>query len=161
MNRLILLLSLIAFALCGPTIASASTQTDAISNSYEVVRADFGLFNPPESGKPLFVPTKMVPLTPNQVYGWIMLLRTDKSKIKWREEFTLPVKPDTWGDPEPLGSRSVSTDGRISITEREVSPDRGLIFNSWAVAPGDPKGRYVIRVFVDGSLARVFEFDVQ
>ncbi|SFN66513.1 hypothetical protein SAMN05660284_02008 [Formivibrio citricus] len=90
-----------------------------------------------------------------------MLLRTDKPKIKWREEFTLPAKPDTWGNPEPLGTRSVSTDGRVSITEREVSPERGIIFNSWAVAPGDPKGRYVIRVFIEGVLASVFEFDVQ
>jgi hypothetical protein len=161
MSRLITLFSLIAFALCDPTIASTPNRTDGTSTSYEVVRADFGLFNSPESGKPLFVPTKVVPLTPNQGYGWIMLLRTDKPKIEWREEFTLPVKPDTWGDPEPLGSRSVSTDGRISITERVVSPERGLIFNSWAVAPGDPKGRYVIRVFIEGSLAKVFEFDVQ
>ena len=161
MNRIIILLSLVTLALCGPTIASPSNRTDSTSNAYEVVRADFGLFNPPESGRPLFVPAKVVPLTPNQGYGWIMLLRTDKPKIKWREEFALPVKPDTWGDPEPLGSRSVSTDGRVSITEREVSPDRGIILNSWAVAPGDPKGRYVIRVFVEGSLARVFEFDVQ
>jgi len=161
MNRLIALLSLVALALCGPPVASSLNQTDSASNAYKVLHADFGLFNAPESGRPLFVPAKVVPLTPYQGYGWIMRIRTDKPRIRWREEFTLPAKPDTWGDPEPLGSRSVSTDGRVSITEREVSPDRGIIFNSWAVAPGDPKGRYVIRVFVEGFLARVFEFDAQ
>lgn len=161
MSPLIALLSFVALALCGPTVASPPSRVGSVSSAYEVVRADFGLFNPPESGRPTFVPANVVPLTPNQGYGWIMLLRTDKPKIKWREEFTLPAKPATWGGPEPLGSRSVSTDDRVSITEREVPTDRGIIFNSWAVAPGDPKGRYVIRVFIEGSLAKVFEFDVQ
>ncbi|WP_143086027.1 hypothetical protein [Formivibrio citricus] len=161
MNRLITHLSLVALVLCGPVFASPSNPTDSPSSAVEVVSADFGLFNSAESGNPPFEPAKVVPLTPNQGYGWVMLLRTDKPKIKWREEFTLPAKPDTWGNPEPLGTRSVSTDGRVSITEREVSPERGIIFNSWAVAPGDPKGRYVIRVFIEGVLASVFEFDVQ
>ena len=161
MNRLRILLSLIVFVACCPVIATASNGAVGSPSGYEVVRAEFGIFNQPNSGKPAFVPATVVPLTPNQGYGWIMLLRTTKPKIRWREEFTLPVKPNTWGDPEPLGTRSVSTDGRTSVTEREVSPDRGLIFNTWAVAPGDPKGRYVIRIFVEGSLVKVFEFDVQ
>ncbi|WP_146076095.1 hypothetical protein [Caldimonas caldifontis] len=161
MNRLRILFSLIVFVACCPVIATASNGAVGSPSGYEVVRAEFGIFNQPNSGKPAFVPATVVPLTPNQGYGWIMLLRTTKPKIRWREEFTLPAKPNTWGDPEPLGTRSVSTDGRTSVTEREVSPDRGLIFNTWAVAPGDPKGRYVIRVFVEGSLVKVFEFDVQ
>ncbi|SFN48493.1 hypothetical protein SAMN05660284_01602 [Formivibrio citricus] len=161
MNRLIALLSLIALVLCGPAVALPLNPTDGPSRVFEVVSADFGLFNSAESGRPLFESVKVVPLTPDQSYGWVILLRTNKPTIKWREEFTLPTKPDTWGAPESQGTRSVSTDGRVSITEREVSPERGIIFNSWAVAPGDPKGRYVIRVFIEGSLAHVFEFDVQ
>ena len=160
MNRLRTLLSLIVFVVCCPAIATSSNGAVGVPSGHEVIRAEFGIFNQANSGKPAFVPATVVPFTPNQGYGWIMLLRTTKPKIKWREEFTLPVKPNTWGDPEPLGTRSVSTDGRTSVTEREVSPDRGLIFNTWAVAPGDPRGRYVIRVFVEGSLAKVFEFDV-
>lgn len=161
MNRLRSFLSLIVLVVSGSVTAAPSKGTVGAPSNYEIVRAEFGIFNQANSGKPTFAPTTTVPLTPNQGYGWIMVLRTTKPKIKWREEFTLPVKPDTWGDPEPLGTRSVSTDGRTSVTEREVSPERGLIFNMWTVAPGDPKGRYVIRVFVEGSLAKVFEFDVQ
>ena len=161
MNKIILLLVFCAVSLSGAAFAIASNQPVGVVTAPEVIRAGFGLFNPPNSGKPIFVPAKVVPLIPNQGYGWVILLRTDKPKIKWREEFTLPAKPNTWGDPESVGSRSVSTDGRVSTTEREVSPDRGMIFNTWAVAPGDPKGRYVIRVFIEGSLAAVFEFDVQ
>lgn len=161
MNRLRLLLSLIIFVVCCPAIAALSDGSAGAHDGYEVIRAEFGVFNQGNSGKPVFVPATVVPLTPNQGYGWVMFLRTAKKRIKWREEFILPAKPNTWGDPEPLGTRSVSTDGRISVTEREVLPDQGVIFNTWAVAPGDPKGRYVIRVFVEGSLAKIFEFDVK
>jgi hypothetical protein len=161
MNRLISLF-LACLVLTSPAALAALpdkvTQTSAAT---EVIGGNFGLFNLSDPSKPAFVPATVVPLAPNQAYGWIIRLRTDKSKIKWREEFTLPVKPATWGDAEPLGTRSVSNDGRTSVTEREVSPERGVIFNSWAVAPGDPKGRYVIRVFVEGSLAKTFEFKVR
>ncbi|MES2949682.1 MAG: hypothetical protein V4858_14160 [Pseudomonadota bacterium] len=126
-----------------------------------VTSGEFGLFNLSDPSKPSFVPSASVPLVPDQAYGWIIRVRTDKAKIKWREEFTLPATPTTWGVAEPVGTRSVSNDGRTSVTEREVSPDRGVIFNSWSVAPGDPKGRYTIRVFIDGSLAKAFEFDVK
>jgi hypothetical protein len=126
-----------------------------------IVSAQFGLFNPPESGKEPFVPTTIVPLTENQGYGWVILLDTRKPTIRWREEFTLPAAPTTWGDPVPDGSHAVSGDRKVSVLEREVQPEQGMISNSWAVAPGDPKGRYVIRVIIEGNLERVFEFDVQ
>jgi hypothetical protein len=155
-------ISILFLSLVFAASSACSTVVDVgSSDGYEVIRAEFGITNQEDSGKPAFVPATVVPLTPNQGYGWIMLLRTAKQRIKWREEFTLPAKPNTWGDPEPLGTRSVSTDGRTSVTEREVSPDHGVIFNFWEVAPGDPRGRYVIRVFIEDSLARVFEFDVQ
>lgn len=161
MNRLISLLFACTIFLSGTAFSTPSEMSINDDVSPKVIRAEFGLFNSPNSGKPTFVPTKVVPLIPKQAYGWIMSLRSDKLKIKWREEFTLPAKPATWGPAESLGSRSVSKDGRMSITEREVSPDRGLIYNSWTVVPGDPPGKYVIRVFVEGSLAKVFEFEVK
>lgn len=127
----------------------------------EIVSAEFGLFNPPESGKPLFIPTRSVPYIENQGYGWIIILKTDKSKVKWREEFTLPSSPKTWGEGETHGINTISYDRKTSVVEREEKLDRGLISNLWAVAPGDPKGRYVIRVIVDGMEECTFEFDVQ
>jgi hypothetical protein len=138
-----------------PELSKSSTASTIVTSG------EFGLFNFSDPSKPSFVPSALVPLVPDQAYGWIIRVRTEKAKIKWREEFTLPAKPTTWGAAEPVGTRSVSNDGRTSVTEREVSPDRGLIFNSWSVAPGDPKGRYIIRVFIDGFLARVFEFEVK
>lgn len=155
-------LLLSCFVLFSPVVFAAySDKAFGVMGGHEIVGGHFGLFDFSDSNKPKFVRAKVVPLIPNQAYGWIIRLRTDKSKIKWREEFSLPIKPATWGPAESSGSRSVSTDGRVSVTEREVSPDRGVILNSWTVAPGDPKGHYVIRVFVEDSLAKTFEFDVQ
>jgi hypothetical protein len=161
MNQLIPIL-LASLVLTSPTaLAALPDKATQASAATEVIGGNFGLFNLSDPSKPVFVPATVVPLAPNQAYGWIIRLRTDKSKIKWREEFTLPVKPATWGDTEPLGTRTVSNDGRTSVTEREASPERGVIFNSWSVAPGDPKGRYMIRVFVEGSLTKTFEFEVR
>ena len=161
MNQLRFVLSLIFFAICSPSLATSADRPVTTANAPEVVRAQFGIFKQASSGKTEFVATNVVPFVPNQSYGWVMVLRTSQQKVKWREEFTLPVKPDTWGEPEALGKRAVSEDGRTSVTEREVSPNRGLILNAWSIAPGDPKGHYVIRVYVEGVLAGVFEFDVQ
>ena len=162
MNPLHSLFLLLVFTMGFPAMAASPNGAAAEPSGYEVLRTEFGLFNNKvTSGQPTFVPTTVVPLTPTQGYGWVIQLRTAKPKIKWREEFTLPATPKSWGGPEPLGTRSMSTDGRTSVTEREVSPDQGLIFNSWTVARGDPRGRYVIRVFIEGTLAKVFEFDVE
>ena len=160
-HSLSLLFALLLAWISAPAVATTTELPFNKPSGTQVLRAEFGLFNLSQSGKPPFVPAKVVPLKPNQSYGWLIQLRTDKPKIRWKEEFTLPAKPNTWGDPEPIGARTVSSDGRVSVTEREVAPDRGTIFNVWTVAPGDPKGRYRIRVYVEGSLAQEFEFDVQ
>jgi hypothetical protein len=125
-----------------------------------IVRAEFGLFNFIKFGEQVFVPGRTVPYNENQSYGWIILLETKKSKIRWREEFTLPAAPALWDSPVSQGSHFISEDKRVFIMEREVEPDQGLISHSWAIAPGDPKGRYIIRVIVENRLQEVFEFDV-
>lgn len=158
----------ISFAVALFLISSSSGAISALPEkstnaavATKVTGGEFGLFNISDPSKPSFVPSAFVPLVPDQAYGWVIHVRTDKAKIKWREEFTLPVKPTTWGAVEPVGERSVSNDGRTSVTEREVIPDQGVIFNSWSVAPGDPKGSYIIRVFIEGSLAKTFKFEVK
>lgn len=157
-------LSLILFCalfLCGLVPAFSSQRPTKPVSEPKVISAEFGLFDSSQNGKPRFVPTKVVPLVPEQAYGWIIRLRTDKTRIKWREEFTLPAKPETWGNPYSRDSREISDDGRVSILEREVAVEKGMILNAWKVAPGDPKGAYRIRVFVEESLIATFEFEVK
>ena len=43
----------------------------------------------------------------------------------------------------------------------DAPPIDGVIQNIWVVAPGDPKGHYIMRVTIDGGNQQVFEFDVQ
>lgn len=119
----------------------------------------FGLFSNAVDGPAQFTPATVVPLVEGQGYGWILKLRTSKRQVRWREEFNLPAAPQTWGEREQLGRRSLSEDSRVAITERVVEPADGLIYNSWAVAKGDPAGKYRIRVYVEGQLAATFEFE--
>jgi hypothetical protein len=132
-----------------------------LASETEILRAEFGLFNPPESGDPLFVPTNTVPLVEHQGYGWVINLRTNKSRVRWREEFTLPAAPVTWSAGDIPGDQKISPDRKVSVIDREVEPENGMIYNSWSVAPGDPKGRYVIRVIIEDTLERVFVFEVK
>ena len=127
----------------------------------EILSADFGLFNMSESGEPRFQPTLKVPFKENQSYGWIILLKTKKKRIKWREEFELPVAPKTWDDVKKPGRRTISKDRRVAITEIEVTPAGGLILNAWTIDPGDPAGKYIIRIYIENEHVRTFEFDVQ
>jgi hypothetical protein len=145
-----------------PDAACLGATTDngrPVETDVEVIRAEFGLFNRPESGKASFVATQTVPLTENQAYGWFILLKTAKPRIKWREEFTLPPFPA--GSSQRQGAESTPGNGGVSVIEREVEADDGVILNVWEVSPTDPVGRYVIRVIVDNRIERVFEFNVQ
>jgi len=151
------------FLFFGWTAMTYSAIDTTSRSEVHIVRAEFGLFNSPESEKPLFVATKTVPLTENQSYGWMILLVTKKTTIRWREELTLPSAPATWGDGEIQGEgvHSISADRKVSVLECEVQPEDGLISNAWVLTPGDPKGHYVIRVTIENSLERTFEFDVE
>jgi len=149
-------------ALALPYVFATSGQVPkAAAANMAVVRAEFGLFNLPGSGKPAFVATRKVPLVPGQIYGWVVTVNPTQEEVSWREEFTLPGKPVTWGGPDPNASQTISSDRKTSVKEGKVVPDRGVIANTWTVAPGDPQGRYVIRVFIGNRLARTFEFDVK
>jgi hypothetical protein len=161
MKKLISLLICCIVSFCPLAFAAPAAKADKPVASTEVVSAEFGIFTTDKSGQQSFVPSTVVPLVPGQAYGWVMRVQTNKPTIKWREEFLLPKQPATWGEPDPTGAQSVTTDGLISITEREVAPDHGLIYNSWAVAAGDPKGEYVLLVFVEDTLVKVFKFNVQ
>ncbi|MGA7949059.1 MAG: hypothetical protein WCA45_02735 [Thiobacillaceae bacterium] len=49
----------------------------------EVLHADFGLFNRALSGELVLTPSAVVPLKKGQQYGWSILLRTSKPRVRW------------------------------------------------------------------------------
>ena len=136
---------LAGLALMAASTLAAAQDPAAIAAPFEVVSAEFGLFNALETGRPPFIATPLVPLVVDQSYGWVIVLRTSAKTVRWREEFI----------------RAMSDDARATITEREVTLHNGVIFNSWSVAPGDPTGAYRMRVTIEGQLVRTFEFRVE
>jgi hypothetical protein len=134
----------------------------AIPNKAEAQRhiGFFGIITQNQKGEETFEPTNIVPLVEGQSYGWIIKLSSGHTKVKLKEVFELPASPDTWGGGEASGEHEISEDRKVAITEREVDVERGYIQNFWSVAPGDPVGDYVIRVYVNGLLLETFTFRV-
>ncbi len=154
---------LVALLICLFAAYPARAAVDATPEppDLEVLRADFGLFDTTPSGSWILTTTTSVPLKVGQHYGWSILLKTTKPVVRWREEFTLPSAPVTWGggdSPDPR--RTVSADRKTSVLEVEAVPKRNTIDHMWEVVAGDPEGHYVIRVTIDGANEQVFEFDV-
>jgi hypothetical protein len=163
------LIALLALAACEqaqPPEPAARTELPAqaapappLEAAVQIEAFTFGLFDRTPDGRIDFKPTKTVPLKPEQSFGWIINVTTKKPTIKWREEFTVPYPPETWGPVE--GKHQISPDRKVSILEREVTPERGFVFNSWTIAPGDPKGRHVMKVTIEDAPPVVFEFDIE
>jgi hypothetical protein len=152
---------LLVFALiAGCERPTAKPVSSAPSGAVQIEQSEFGLFKIDDEKKATFSPSKTVPLSVNQAYGWVVKLRTKQDKVKWREEFTLPAAPAIWDNP-PASLRELSADRKTSTLEKEVSPNNGTIFNAWSVAPGDPTGRYTIRLTIEDAEPIVFEFEVR
>jgi hypothetical protein len=123
---------------------------------FKVLKAEFGIIGP--GG---FQPSAKVPLKDGQSFGWVIRLDTKTDIIKWREEIRLPAAPQTWQADETSGKHTLSADRRTSTLEREAKIEDGLIYNFWQISPGDPKGRYTMRVMIEGLLVSNFAFDVE
>jgi hypothetical protein len=104
-----------------------------------------------------FTPTTTVPLIDDQTFGWRLTIKTDRKSVSVREEFELPAPAGSWGGPEP--GKTISEDGKACTRIRSVTPDdKGYIRGLWSTRSDDPEGPWVIRVFLDDSLAATFQF---
>jgi hypothetical protein len=138
-------------------VSSATTEKAAPPPAqFKVLKAEFGLVAP--GG---FRPSTKVPLKDGQGFGWVIQLDTKRETIRWREELRMPAAPQTWQADENGRGHSVSADRKTSILEREARLENGLIYNFWQISPGDPKGRYSMRVMIEGMLVSTFDFDVE
>ena len=160
MTRTLGLLALLAVFARGPALAQPAPTPPAPAGKVQIVATQFGLFTGGGAAPPSFVPSTLVPFKPGQNYGWFAIVRTDSPVVHWREEFTLPTPPKTWGAKDKAGPRNVSADGRTSTTDGQSTPQGGVIAHAWSVLPDDPTGHYVIRLYVEGELVKVFEFEV-
>lgn len=125
-------------------------------NRVMLIEARFGYLTEDENGQRIFNESQQVPYRPGLSFGWSLTLSSPHPFVTWREEFTLPAKPATWG-----AVRDISDDGR---TARVVRTDRltdGKIINFWTLTEGDPVGAHVIRIFIGDRLFHKFEFDIE
>jgi hypothetical protein len=114
----------------------------------------FSLFTS-EKGEMIFSESDRIPLKDGISYGWGIHLSTEKDNVTWKEVFILPEIPSVWGH---CDDTKITNQGRVAITEKTVSSKGGWIGNMWSVAEGDPPGSYVMLVYVEGVLSRIFSF---
>ena len=138
-------------------VTAAETKPTVV----QVGRIDFGVFTQSPQRQSEFRPTNVIPLVVDQSYGWVAEVKTRMECVKVREELTLPNEPKTWGDPDPQLKQSISRDGRTATTEACLKPINGVIAQSWSVAPGDPRGAYIVRVWIEDQAPRVFRFEAR
>lgn len=150
-------LAILLAALALQTGASSATSSKLPPPApFRVLKAEFGIVT-----RDGFRPSTKVPLKEGQGFGWLIQLETPRDKIRWREEIRLPAPPQTWDAGEGNGKHTLSADRRTSILERETPLYDGFIYNMWQISPGDPRGRYTMRVMVEDLLVSTFEFDVE
>lgn len=142
-----------------PDTAAPPPPAPRARRSVEIEQAAVGVFTRTPDGQVDFRPAKTIPMKPDLQFGWVIGLTTTRPTVRWREEFILPEAPETWGP--VAGNHQLSDDRKVSILEREVVPDGGVVYNVWTTSPGDPKGRHVIRVTIEDAEPVVFEFDFE
>ena len=118
----------------------------------DVVESRFGVVLPTDQGNQ-FRPTRFVLLVPGTTFGWGIKLADRKGKVSWAEEYSLPAPPASVGGARQSDPTLVRREGREEL-------DQGWLSKYWTLDGGDPPGRHIIDVFIDGERAHTFEFDV-
>ena len=128
--------------------------------SYEVVAAEFGVFDASDSREVAFAPTRVVRHQQGQRYGWMIELRTTLRSLSVREEYLLPntAKPPS----DPVSENLyIPLQRRNQVSQRQLVPVEGSIYGEWAIGPGEPAGHRLLQVVVEDQVAASFEFDVK
>ena len=120
------------------------------------MRVEFGSFAKAEHGAE-FTPATSFPLRPGVHYGWRLHVADGRDIVPIKEELRLPAPPKVWSS---VNSFQRPDDGLTAITESPATVFDGTVEQAWTVAPGDPPGRYILRLSVDGELIGKFEFDI-
>jgi hypothetical protein len=151
---------LIAALVLQTSACLATTGKTPPPTQFRVLKAQFGVLDPWGSANPGFRPSTKVPLKEGQVFGWMIELESKSQTVRWREEIRLPAAPAAWRSDDKEARHTLSADRRTSVLEREQRLEDGMIYSFWQLEPGDPKGRYSIRVMVEGLLVSSFDFEV-
>ncbi|MGH9777844.1 MAG: hypothetical protein ACRD5I_05480 [Candidatus Acidiferrales bacterium] len=117
-----------------------------------VETAEFGTFQSDTEGSVSFVPATLVPRTPGLQYGWVVNLRTTRPKVHVLEEHIVwdaSVEREG-GEPQPLTLNN----------EYDLDALGGVIYSLWTMEADEPSGRRTLKVSIEGTLVREFEYVV-
>src|SRR5262245_3439853 len=141
----------------GPAMRASTPPPHVAPPSGASRGAVFGIIATDPAGKPFFVRSDSVPNVEGQMYGWFIGVGDSRGPVGWSETLTLPAPPASWSreGSHRDSDLSVSPAGRSAVVRGESVPEYGAIYHFWAVAPGDPVGRYTIVVkLADGREER-------
>ena len=151
----------ISLCLALGTCAAFQAQAQVKTEKLQVLSAQAGLVGPPAGAALQFIPSAELPLADGQEFGWRVTLKTTLKHVRVREELTLPAEPKTWGDPEPGVKRKTSADGRTATTEWLLKPSSGVIQSTWTVTSGDPKGSWVLKLWIEDQPVQVLRLQAR
>ena len=122
-----------------------------------IMGAEFGLLEKDADGRMRIAPATVLPLREGQLYGWRLVLRTDKERILLSEQLTLAAPADWNVGKDPR--YTVSPDRRSITVQRDKPVVNAIITGYWGINAGDPPGKASIRLLLEGSVEQRFEFE--
>jgi hypothetical protein len=124
-----------------------------------VKRVRFGWLKTTPSGNEEFVATDTLPAEEGVNYGWIADVETTRTSLRWQERLTLPQPEADWGDAEDDDDVIISRDGRTALSTAEDVVEAGQVRHMyWLLSSGDPPGRYIMDVAIEGRPVAHLEF---
>jgi hypothetical protein len=130
--------------------------------AFEVVSAEFGLFDASDPQQVVFSPTNVVPHREGQLYGWTIELRGAERSVSVREEYLLPSRAVEERTESAEGTKLViPLERRSQVSQRQLVPVDGFIYGEWSVGPREPAGPRRLEVIVEGRVAARFAFEVR
>lgn len=134
----------------------------AAEAQFEIIAAEFGIFDSNTPDELTFEPTSVVPHRTGQRYGWIIDLRTNQRSLAVSEEYLLPTAstPEKAADPVSE-SLNIPQQRRSQVSQRQLVPVDGKIYGEWSVGPNEPAGHRRLQILIEGQLGASFEYDVK
>jgi hypothetical protein len=130
--------------------------------AFEVVAAEFGLFDAGDSQRVVFSPAAVVPRREGQRYGWMIELRDAPRSVGVREEYLSPSRvAELHAESDAGMTQVVPLEKRSQVSQRQLVPVDGRIYGEWSVGPQEPTGPRKLEVIVEGRVAGSFEFEVR
>jgi hypothetical protein len=149
------LFGLAAYGLIGLSlwVATPPQQTLAqLAPDLAIESAEFGTFHSDAQGNLAFNAATLVPKTEGQGYGWVVNLRTTRPKVHVLEQqivWDVTVQHEG-GEPQPLTLNN----------EYDLDALNGVIYSTWTMEADEPSGRRTIKVYIEGTLVKEFEYRV-